>query len=485
LLGLIVPCPPAGPALAPIPIVWSAAPARSMRLETLPGGVDPDGRARWIVRVRFADAEGKPTKLVQAGDIEFAASHGETQWQTRSRFGGPAAIVTTTQDGPLSVRAIASAQMGLPDARAETDTRTWSVARVVARPLGPHLVQIGWFPAATQPVSVVRTGEGATRTVCTTAPPASTCRDAHVRPGASYRYSIERGATAATTVDVAVPADVARQPLDAIRGKGMWLRYSPDAADSDSFAHLDASAIVARAKRAGIRYIELRMAYGEFSEVTPAAKPSVDALIDAAADANIGVIAWTVPRAATSFDLLRTTEAATYRTPRGTPVAGLAIDLERGGEYLGDGAVARTALAAYPRLVREALGPNALIVSTVEDPYLTGLTDREFPYAAVARYSDALQPMAYWRMFRKGRGDEAGAAVVRASVAALRREAGRTIAINVGGQTAPVGSCGAPESAELLGSLGESKRSGAIGETFFDWFGTLEGQWDALGSFSW
>jgi len=74
---------------------------------------------------------------------------------------------------------------------------------------------------------------------------------------------------------------------------------------------------------------------------------------------------------------------------------------------------------------------------------------------------------------------------VRQSMQALRREAGRPVAINMGGQTSGLGPCGAPPPAEITGSLDESRRAGAIGETFFDWFGTSDAQWDAIGSFPW
>jgi len=456
-----------------------------MRLETTPGGIDPDGAARWIVRVRFVDAAGKPTRLLQGGDIEFAASRGRAQWQTRTRFGGPAAIVSTTEAGPLSVRAVAKEPAMLDDARADTDTRQWRFTDVVGRALGPHLVQIGWFPAARRPVSVVRYGPDGPHTACEVAPPASTCSDPQVRPGASYRYVVKRVGAPIAVVRVGVPAEAAVQFLAAIRGKGMWLRFSPDPRDEDGYQKLDAAAIVGRAKRAGLRYIELRLAYGEFWEVTPAAKPYVDALLDAAAAEGIAVIAWAVPRAPSYADLALAVRAANYRTSRGTRVSGLALDLERGGEFLGDGLEGRTAIATYAQRVRAALGSSALILSTVEDPYLTGLTNRDFPYSTVARYASALQPMTYWRMFRRGTGADAASSSVRASVRSLRHEAGRPIAINVGGQTADLGSCGAPTAPEILGSLGESRRSGAIGETFYDWFGTLEGQWDALASFVW
>lgn len=116
--------PKTGPAVGRIPIAWSGEPSRRMRLDSWPLGIDADGKARWVVRVRFVDAEGHATKLLHAGDIEFHASRGDAQWQTRSRYDGPAAIISTTQSGPLAVRVVSKDPVGIKDAHAESDTRT-------------------------------------------------------------------------------------------------------------------------------------------------------------------------------------------------------------------------------------------------------------------------------------------------------------------------------------------------------------------------
>ncbi len=474
-----------GPALGKTPAAWSAGPARRMQLETSPLGADPDGNARWLVRVRFASAVGSATNLLKGGDIEFHSSRGVAQWQTRTRFGGPAAIVSTTSSGPLAVRATSKDPNGIADARVEIDTRQGHVAPVVAKALGPHLVQLGWFPAAQKKIEVSRAGPDGKHIVCTLMPPSSTCRDASVRPAAAYRYTVTELGGIRDSLKVSVRDEAPSQSLDVVRGKGMWLRFSPDPLDDDAYSNLDAAGIVDRAKRAGLRYIELRIAYGEFWEITPAAKTRIDALIDAAADAGIAVLAWTVPRAPSFDDLALNVAAANYRTARGTRVAGLAIDLERGDEYMGEGAQARSAIAEYSRVLRQALGRSYLIVGTVEDPYLGTLTNRDFPFSIVAENSNVIQPMMYWRFYRKGLDAAAAGTAVRQSIQALRREAGRPIAINMGGQTSSLGPCGAPPPSEITASLDESLRAGVIGETFFDWFGTSDVQWDAISSFPW
>lgn len=475
------------PAPLPTPIAWVGSPANRMTLASQPLGIDPDGKARWLVRVRFVDSENRATGLLHGGDIEFHASRGSVQWQTRTRYGGPAAIVSTTADGPLAVRAAATDPAALGEVRATTDTRRWSTPRVVAEALGPHLVQLGWFPRAMRAaVLVTRTGPGGARLVCRLAPPSSTCRDPGVQPGTEYRYAVARFGIGTTTLTVNVPPEGAVQPLSAVGGKGVWLQFSPDPRDGDSYASLAAAAVAERAAKAGLRYIELRLGYGEFWEITPNARPAVDALIDAAAARGIAVIGWTIPREASFEDLALSVAAANYRTARGTRLAGVAVDLERGGEFMGDGKQAYEALADYARLLRAALGPRYVILATVEDPYFEGLTNRDVPYADIATNASALQPMAYWRLFPTlDAGVPATRRALRASYLALRREANRRIPINVGGQTSDLGPCGAAPPDELAGSLVESKRLGAIGESFFDWNGTLPAQWQAIGAFRW
>jgi hypothetical protein len=102
-----------------------------------------------------------------------------------------------------------------------------------------------------------------------------------VRPASTYRYAVARTGIDTTTFTVHVPTEGPAESLSAARGKGLWLQFSPDSRDDDAYVKLEA--IADQATRAGLRYLELRMAYGEFWEVTPAAKPVFDALIDAAA----------------------------------------------------------------------------------------------------------------------------------------------------------------------------------------------------------
>jgi len=457
-----------------------------MTLDSRPLGVDPDGSARWLVLVRFADAHGRPTRLLSGGNLEYSAWPGSAQWQTRARFAAPSAIVTAQVDGPLVVRVRSTSPLGLRDALARTDTRTWRGSRVAAKALGPHLVQVGWFPRERSgSVRVVRSDGGLPRTIGVVAPPSSTYRDESVRPGATYRYAVARPGAAVATFVVHVPAALRAPPVRVV-GKGMYLTFSPSLLDDDAYPHLDPSAIVDLAARAGIRYLELRTAYGEYWEITPDARPTIDALIDRAAERGIAVVGWTVPRQASFADLAQSVATAQYRTARGTPLGGLAIDLERGDEYLGTGAAGYAAMADYSRLVRAALGDRFPVVAIVEDPYLEHLTNRDVPYAAIGATSSVLQPMTYWRMLSKGdtRGWAARRAI-RASMAAVRREARSAVPITIGGQSSGLAGRSAPSPEEISASVDESRKAGALGISFFEWSGTSAAQWDAIGRYRW
>ena len=236
---------------------------------------------------------------------------------------------------------------------------------------------------------------------------------------------------------------------------------------------------------AGLRSIELRLAYGAFDEVTPGAKVTIDRLIDGLVSHHIAVIGWTVPRTVAFEDLARNVAVASYRTPGGSAISGLAVDLERGEEFLGTGARGYAALRDYLGVLRRAVGPRVLLVATVEDAYLEHLDATTFPYAAIAREADVLQPMTYWRML--GTWDSASKvrAAVTGSIDLVRRLAGRPIPIDVGAQTGVLSKRGAPPGDEVSAAVDASRRAGAIGITFYDWTGTGSEQWDAIAQATW
>jgi hypothetical protein len=467
------------------PTFVGAPPARIV-LVTQPLDVDPNGFARWLVRANFVDARGLPTQLLHGGNVDFVPSRGSAQWQTRLRFGGPAAIVSTTADGPLSVRVVADVGVPVPDATASTDTRRWTVQRIVARALGPHAVYVGWFPATDGRTEIRRYGGGPSIMLSPRASTASHSVDATVAPGQTYSYAVRLPRGPLAIRRVAVPAEPRHADRSALGGKKMWLSFSTSTADADGYDRLVPADIVARAKAGGLRALLLRTGYGPLSEITPADKSVIDAIIDLSAASGIATIAWTVPRSTSFEDLAASVAATQYVTARGNGFAAIAVDLERGGFFLGSGTAGYAELAEYPRALRAALGPSFPIVATVEDPYLEHLTRASYPYDAIAANVDVLEPMAYWQLLAPGIAKPQGVrAALRGSYAATLREAGRSIPIDIGLLT----SGGAPRrivaATEIAAGIDESRKLGAVGVTFFDWGGARPADWDALASTPW
>lgn len=466
--------------------VYAGEPAASVRVEMRMLGVSPDGYARWLAVAHFFDAHGKSTRILANSNLDWIPSIGVAQWQNRMRYGQPSAIVSTDRDGPLSLTVRATLPK-LPSVTVRTDTRAWHGARVVAGAIGPHLVQVGWFPYSAQPVTVARVGRRGARTVLAQLPGGSTYYDASTVPGTVYRYAVKRGSQTLLTNVVHVPPRLPRTPIANASGSAMWLYFTLDPLDDLYYAKLDPVAIVRQAVAAHLHYVELRAAYGAYFEITPQAKPVVDAIVDGLESHGIGVVGWSVPREVRYDDLRATLDVARYRTASGRRFTGLAVDLERGSEFMGDGPAARRALGEYLTLVREAAGPRYLIVATVEDPYFEHLDAAQYPYRAIARAASVLQPMAYWRMMRKSAPATPAvvAAQMRASYATLLRMAGRRMPVSMGGQTSALTATGYPPAGEITASLDASKHAGAIGEAFFAWNDTLAQQWEAIGRFNW
>jgi hypothetical protein len=237
--------------------------------------------------------------------------------------------------------------------------------------------------------------------------------------------------------------------------------------------------------RAGLRSIELRLAYGAFDEVTPPAKATIDRLIDGLAAHHVAVIGWTVPRTVAFDDLARNAAVAAYRTPSGNGITGLAVDVERGEEFMGSGPSGYAAMRDEIGLVRRAVGPHVLLIATVEDPYFEHLDQSKFPYREVARDADVLQPMAYWRMLGPWDSVPKVQTAIAGSVALVRRLAERDVPVDVGAQTGVLSKRGAPPGDELAAAIDASRRAGAIGVTFYDWAGTGPEQWDAIAKAAW
>ena len=450
------------------------------RLVLQPLDLSPDGEARLLVKLRYTDAAGRRAHIPPGGHVDVSSSRGEVQWQPRARYGDPAAIVRLTEPGPLDLDVASDIPRVPRSLRARTDTRGWRLPAVTARALGPHVVQIGWFPRVHDgTVEIERGGADRTRLAFSVDAPASSFRDTTVVPGGQYTYAVRRPGAGPVVAGVGVPQDLPASSMELIRGKAMWLAF-------DDVGGWNVDAMLDRARDAGIRAIEMRLCYGEYAEVTPARRAAVDRFMDGAAQRGIGIVAWTIPRTVSYEDLAAAVAAAGYRTAAGNGPRGLAVDLERGDDFLGTGETGRAALAIYLSRLRDAVGPRVLLVATVEDPHIEHLNGVDFPYAAIANDADVLQPMVYWRARSVGASVAGMRAELQASFSRLRELAGGDIPIDIGGQTADLGNgAGAPPPDEVAASLVVAQQLGAIGEAFFDWDGTTVAQWNAIAATPW
>ncbi|MDP9106222.1 MAG: hypothetical protein M3N49_09840, partial [Candidatus Eremiobacteraeota bacterium] len=177
------PMPSSPPAAQPT-VLWQTAPAASFALDVQPLGVDPDGNAQAVVRVVLRDANGATVKLRRGADFDYFTTRGTAQWQTRLRYGGPAAIVSVRDDGPVTVRVVANRPKELGTQRASFDTHAWRTPRTVAAAVGPHLARIGWFPQVRDgAVRVYRVGANGGRSLAATLrAPSSSWDDDTVTP---------------------------------------------------------------------------------------------------------------------------------------------------------------------------------------------------------------------------------------------------------------------------------------------------------------
>jgi len=476
-----------------------AGPLPPFHLEAQPWRLTADGT--WVATVQAAyqsvagESENKPR-----AKVDFSTSDGETLELDPWLYQNPAILITLAHSGQVDVNAssilpdVGSANLTLP---APPDDASSFVA--VAKAIGPHLVSIGWSPLAQgESVSEYRVyrrhPEGTRALMAVVSPGGHAWRDTSVSSSQPYQYSVVAQRPGGDLIAVAeplqTPGEMPLTTLTTISGKGMFLFFSPDTNDPNSYAQFDPYEVVAKAAKAGVGELELRMSRGTFFEAASSESQAwLDRLIDASASAGIKLLAWSVPRRNTAEDVAESVMLARYRTPAGNGFAGLALDLEPGDQYMGPRPMASDRMAGYMEMARQAVGPDYLLVATVMSPRLTRWTNDDYPYSRIARYASAMQPMEYWHHYRGDAHHEYARTDVTghcSDVVGLTQSlAGRQLPVNVAGQSTDLGSTGTPSADELDWCLGAAKSAGAIGEMFFNWRGTTDDQWAAIEAYRW
>lgn len=168
------------------------------------------------------------------------------------------------------------------------------------------------------------------------------------------------------------------------KGTGMWIYQW------DRTAGGNAGTVVRRAQHAGLTHLFVRT--GSTHDGFTGTKV-LRQILPATRGTSLKVIAWDFPTLKNPVaDAKRLARAATYRHGRTGPhVAAVAPDIETPAEGTHN---SFRRVSSYLATLRRLLPPDVAILTTVPWPsiYRVGT----YPYATVAKYSDALLPMAYW-----------------------------------------------------------------------------------------
>ncbi len=261
----------------------------------------------------------------------------------------------------------------------------WSpLARVAAVALtGATVAGVGHLasPAAARPAAV-----GAALTAAAPSGEVARARPPAQVPGtAAPKAAPARGATPAKAAPAAVPARAASAAVRSVPdGTGMWLHVF------DRTEGGNAKAIVRKARQTGLSTLYVRTG-STHDGFTP---DGLGDLLAATKGTGIAVVPWDFPELKNPrADALRLAKAAWYRRhfPGQPHVTAVSPDIETPAEGTRTSAAAVT---TYMQTLRAHLPKDVAIIGTVPWPskYRLG----SYPYRAVARYSDALAPMAYW-----------------------------------------------------------------------------------------
>ena len=250
-------------------------------------------------------------------------------------------------------------------------------------------------------------------------------------------------------------------------GKGMWVWMWKNTEGGN------ADAVVARARRAGLNQLWVRVADSQSGFY---AASVLAELVPKAHAAHLSVIGWGFPYLYDPVgDAAWTGDALDWRSPSGDHIDGYSADVERSSEGV---MLTPRRVAVYFDAVRRRAG-NRLVVATVYPPLDAYWQGRGYPFAAMAPYVDAFAPMIYWECTDPG--EDARVAVER--LATLRPVHLIGQAYDMAG--IPGGRVNAPSAAETLRFLDIGKRSGAIGASFWVWNTMDAPQWGALSSYPW
>lgn len=246
-------------------------------------------------------------------------------------------------------------------------------------------------------------------------------------------------------------------------GTGMWT-YLWDETEGGN-----ARRIVARAKATGLTHLYVRTGTrkGGFD-----GGPVLRELLPATTGTGIQVIAWDFPQLKNpTADARRLAAAARFRVPGAPRIMAVAPDIETGSE----GTILTNArVETYMRTLRRMLPQDVSIIGVT--PWPSEKRIGRYPFGGVAKYSDALAPMAYWV-------NRDPATVARQTMQRFKK---------YGKPVVPIGQAydpridvpglrwGPPSQADVTAFLKTARANGAPGASLWVWQFASKGQWKAL-----
>lgn len=246
-------------------------------------------------------------------------------------------------------------------------------------------------------------------------------------------------------------------------GTGMWTYQWKETEGGN------AGRIVARAKSMGLTHLYVRTGTrkGGFD-----GGPVLRKILPATKGTDIKVIAWDFPQLKNPVADARRLAAAAKYTVKGAPrVAAVAPDIETSSE----GTILTNArVETYMKALRRMLPSNVAIIGVTPWPSEKRLG--RYPFGGVAKYSDALAPMAYWVNRDPG-------TVAKQTMQRLRK---------YGKPVMPIGQAydpridvpdlpyGPPSRDDVAEFLSTSSKMGAPAASLWVWQFASRGQWAAL-----
>ncbi|HWL34834.1 MAG TPA: hypothetical protein VNQ77_01445 [Frankiaceae bacterium] len=267
------------------------------------------------------------------------------------------------------------------------------------------------------------------------------------------------------------PVSKAQQPAPKVTAKG---RYIPTGTGMWTYMWGEteggsAKKIVERAQRTGLSHLYVRTGTrkGGFD-----GGPVLKKLLPATKGTGIQVIAWDFPQLKNpTSDARRLAAAARFRVPGAPRIMAVAPDIETGSE----GTILTNArVETYMRTLRRLLPKDVSIIGVT--PWPSEKRIGRYPFGGVAKYSDALAPMAYWV-------NRDPATVARQTMERLKK---------YGKPVMPIGQAydpridvpglkwGPPSQAQVTAFLETSDKYGAPATSLWVWQFASKGQWTAL-----